>query len=569
MPVPARNSTRRRSPRSSAFTLSITALTLTAVAGCSRCGGGVATKETVQVAHSIPAQVQAAVIVPDLAALGERLRLLESLKLASFAAQLQGLPNAQAFGDAIARQAGVDVRSAESLKNAGIAPDRGFGVALLSDDAGYFVVGVKDEAAFAATMKRLAGDRLGAREEGSGKTAQGGHKHVWFTRSNSPQHQLGYVLRDGLAFVSTGAMSEKLPEWAALPREKSLGEDARFKASLERLPKERDLVAHVPLGKWTAQGGPGLTAVARLDATGLFIDADAPWPDTRESLSALEPRDAPDQTALLPQDAFAVFRYRGEAKGLSTVLPMIVGPHLRRAFEGAGLKLEEALLQNLKPGAVASLSVSPDIQLSGGMPELDVRRTNPFRYAQLVAYAQPQKPEDATALLGKMPEVAPRFGARIEGVEREGRTLYLTRYAQGEGVHMAQAADGRVVFASPLGRLEQTLKALPETPDPARAGPPLLRDESLKEALNAHAFSMVVDLNQLRDSVRALPADAWGIGGFAMKASALRWLDATDDLRAITMGASRASSGARTGETQVAGNGDSVRLQLNLRFAKK
>ncbi len=521
--------------------------------GCARCGGRTS-QDTAQLAHHVPAQVQAAVIVPDLGALGERLRLLESLKLASFAAQLQGLPNAQAFGDAIARQAGVDVRSAESLKSAGIAPERGFAVAVLNESAGYFVVGVKDEAAFGATMKRLATDRLGARQEGSGRTAEGNHRHVWFSRAEGGPHELGYVLRDGLAFVSTGQMAEKLPEWAAITRERSLGEDARFKASLGRLPEKRDLVVHLPLGKWTAQGGPGLTAVARLDEGGLFVDGDAPWPDTRESLTALEPREADDQAKLLPDDAFAVFRYRGEAKGLSTMLPLILGRHLQRAFEQSGLKLEEALLQNLKPGAVASLSVSPDIQLSGGMPEFDVRRTNPFRYAQLVGYAQPQKADEAGALLAKMPEVAPRFGARIEGVEQEGRTIYVTRYARGEGVHLAQAQDGRVVFASPLGRLEQTLKLLPAA---ERKGPPLLQDASLKEALDANALSVVVDLNQLRDSVRALPSDAWGIGGFAMKASALRWLDATDDLRAVTVGASRS------------GSADSVRVQLSLRFAKK
>jgi hypothetical protein len=133
-----------------------------------------------------------------------------------------------------------------------------------------------------------------------------------------------------------------------------------------------------------------------------------------------------------------------------------------------------------------------------------------------------------------MPEVAPKFGARIQPVEKNGRTLFVTRYAQGEGVHFVEAQDGRVVLASPLDRLERTIARLADG-----AGPPLLADAELREALSADALAAALDLNQLRAEVKALPQDAWGIGGFAIKGSVVRWLDATDDLRAITLGVSR------------------------------
>jgi hypothetical protein len=532
----------RTRPLAALFALALVA------AGCGRCGR--TPPQPVELLHHVPAQVQAAIVVPDLAALGERLRLLESLKLTGFAAQLQGLASAQAFGDSIARQAGVDLRNPQSLKDAGVAPERGFAVAVVSADAGYFVVGVADEAAFAATLERIAGDRLGAREEHS-KT-EGGLRHVWFTRQGSTVHQLGYVLRDGLALVSAGAMGEALPKWAALPRERSLAQDAQFKASLERLPQERDVIVHVPLGPIAAQAGLALTAVAHLDAGGLFIHGSTRWPDSQRTLAMLEAREGNDLVKRLPEDAFAVARYRGDPEALGQVLPFLIGPHLRRAFEQAGLDLQKTVLENLQPGIAVSLSVSPEIKLSGGVPELDVRRTNPFRFVHLVGLAQPRRAEDAAALLERMPAVAPRFGARIEPVERPGQKLYLTRYAQGEGVHLAQAADGRVVFASPLARLERTLGALAAAD---HDGPPLTRNEDLRAALDAHAVAAVVDLDQLRASVRTLPSDAWGIGGFAMKASALRWLDATDDLRAITVGASR--------------SGDFVRTEVSLRFTRR
>ena len=52
-------------------------------------------------------------------------------------------------------------------------------------------------------------------------------------------------------------------------------------------------------------------------------------------------------------------------------------------------------------------------------------------------------------------------------------------------------------------------------------------------------FVAVVDLRRLADSVKALPAEAWGVGGFAIKATAVRWMEATDDLHAVTFSLSQ------------------------------
>ena len=56
-------------------------------------------------------------------------------------------------------------------------------------------------------------------------------------------------------------------------------------------------------------------------------------------------------------------------------------------------------------------------------------------------------------------------------------------------------------------------------------------------------------------AIRNLPTSAWGIGGFAIKATTLRWLDAMDDLRAVTAVA-YAKDGA-------------VQLEVDLRFLKR
>ena len=52
----------------------------------------------------------------------------------------------------------------------------------------------------------------------------------------------------------------------------------------------------------------------------------------------------------------------------------------------------------------------------------------------------------------------------------------------------------------------------------------------------SRALTLVVDLQKLAAAVRQLPSSAWGIGGFAIKGTTLRWLDATNDLEAITAG---------------------------------
>ena len=63
-----------------------------AVPGCSRCGR--AAGPAPELARVLPRDAELLVLVPDLGALGDRLTLLEQLKLASFAAQLQGAASA-------------------------------------------------------------------------------------------------------------------------------------------------------------------------------------------------------------------------------------------------------------------------------------------------------------------------------------------------------------------------------------------------------------------------------------------------------------------------------------------
>src|ERR671930_1262702 len=112
-------------------TLLAAVLLLASAAGCARCSKVEQATPGADARRYLPQDVELAVMVPELGVLGDRIRQLQGLKLASFLAQLQGFPSADAFADTLVGQVGIDVRSREALGKAGVAPDRQMGVAVL------------------------------------------------------------------------------------------------------------------------------------------------------------------------------------------------------------------------------------------------------------------------------------------------------------------------------------------------------------------------------------------------------------------------------------------------------
>ncbi len=73
------------------------ALLLFGVLGCSRCSKSKSAADFGQLTERMPADVAMAVVVPDLHVLGQKVLILEKLKVASFGAQLQGAQNAHEY----------------------------------------------------------------------------------------------------------------------------------------------------------------------------------------------------------------------------------------------------------------------------------------------------------------------------------------------------------------------------------------------------------------------------------------------------------------------------------------
>src|SRR5205814_393951 len=142
--------------------------------------------------------------------------------------------------------------------------------------------------------------------------------------------------------------------------------------------------------------------------------------------------------------------------GLAAIWPLLAGRWVEDAVKETGFDLDGEIFQTLKPGSVLSLSLAPTVNLATGVPELDVRHTNPFGYVHLVVAGEVKDAAKAARTLEAIPKVAQRFGADITPATREGQRVYLTRYARGEGAHLALVGD-KAVMAAPVSRLDESI----------------------------------------------------------------------------------------------------------------
>lgn len=520
--------------RSHPLLLSVSLLAAATLGAC-RCGRGAPAAVAAPPpppARWLPAGAEGAVVVPDLGALGERVRALEGLKVAGFAAQLQGFGSAQEWVSGFLGQVGVDLRSREALGAAGVDAARGAAAAWFPDGQ-VLAVAVQDASKLEALLGKLARSRLGA-----AAPVTAGALTTWSGADGAPG--LGLLRVEGAALVASGSSVAKLEGWGRLPAGESLAGDAAFGAACRRLGGTALAWARVPPGqRWAdarADALPGMTAALRAGADGLSLEVELARIPAGWDLAALAPVDgARPPVDALPQDAVAWASYGGDPARLKILAETLLGPAGLRALGDSGVPLESGLLGSVAPGLAASLSVAPSIQL-GAVPELDVRRTNPFRYVHVVGAANVKDAAAAGRVVEVLPKVAPALGARMERVQREGHTVLLSRYSQGEGLHLA-VHGGRLLAASPESRLLEVLGRV-GTSAQATTGMPA---PALQQA-QRWPLAVVVDLHRLAASVRALPGDAWGPGGSFVKAGWVRWLDGTDDLSWVLAGA-RAQEG--------------------------
>ena len=507
---------------SSAFLLLLAAGLTTGACTCGKSTGA----KTQALAELLPANADTVVMLPDLAVLGLKLAQVQKLKLAGFVAQLQGFSTGEEAVNALVANAGVDFRSSESMKEAGLAPERGLGVARFADGSGYAVVGVSSEEKLLKLLQNLARTRLGATQKST--HAENGLTVVTFARPGEAVGEIAAVVVGKYGLLATKVSAAALRRYATLTLPESVAGSGVLSSALKRLPPNPDVYVQQP------QGGPlgadlkPLTVAVQLTREGLVVTADLPGA-TGAGMDVLKPEPGPQLLPLLPGDAVLLARSGSDLRRLAPYWRSMMRPSVTAMFERAGLDVEQDLLGNLKPGAVMGVSLAPTVSLASGVPtSLDMRRTNPLGWIHLVGIGEVRDASRLKPLLGKLEAAGPKLGMTLTPSERKGHDVLLSTYSQGEGASFAAVKD-RVVIAAPVRRLEDALERLDGK------GTASTLEPALKEALTANGVAVVVDLVKLSTAVRKLPSEAWGVGGFAMKATATRWLEATDDLKALVV----------------------------------
>jgi hypothetical protein len=493
----------------------VVALTLALTLSCSRCKSGTgASSNQADIVSVVPKGAVVVAVAPSLAALGAKLEMLQRLKVAQFASQLQGFGSAAAFGDALMQQIGFDLRDPKALTKAGLDAQRPMAVFVTANMHTYVVLPVLDETQFFAALKSVSARRLGAALE-STMTVDNVMLHVYRTAERQPP-RVACVLKNGYALVATDDGTGALSQFAAMPLEATLSSDSTFEARRKADASAPQVWVYFP------SGSPALSRVflrdwyasATLNDSALTIDSTGHWQGDAAWLDAVKSPAKPVDI-LVPADAFLTVQTLSPPQQLTALAKQILDRN-KGALEQAQLELGRDVFDLFSPGTVAALSMAEKPPIGQGLPHIDIRKTNPFRYVQLSGVAPLKAGAAIEASLQKLTQAAPRFGANIATKTFGEHQLYLTTYSQGEGVHVSATKEA-LLFASPQPRLEA-----------------LLQKQSLAPLkTNSSALTATLHLNKLTRAIRELPADAWGLGGSAIKATSVRWLDATDDLTGL------------------------------------
>lgn len=495
---------------------------------CSRCGPAAPTTagDRTALAH-VPGDAAGALWIPDLGLFGERVAQLQQLELLDFAAPMLRQPSGTALVDALVRQLGVDPRTREGLKAAGLNPSGDAAFAAPISGELLSVLPVSDEKALEENVRRLAQRLLAARTVT--EVQVGGHRLLRFSRREDTPPVLGYVVVGKFALLMTDGL---LPEAEKLlsVADHGLAGNGVFSASRQRLGGKPLAWGYLAGGRGLLPQGTveGVGAAFDLSLEGLSVRVDAPWPDDRTLLPALEVKQrSAEALGWLAADSFAVMRHAGDPAALEGLWTWMVGTRATQAATDAGIDVEKDILGNLEPGIVAGLSLSPGARITA-MTARQARRSNPFDWTELSLVGTAKDAKKAEATLRLLPQLAPRLGAKLTPDTREGVPVWLASWSAGQGTHLA-LVENHVALASPETELVELIKRLKASPGTA----PIAKD--LAPLLTGHGLSVVVDLHRLADAVRALPADAWGMGGFALKPTTVRWLDALKELRAVSL----------------------------------
>jgi hypothetical protein len=410
-------------------------------------------------------------------------------------AQIPGGEQLADLRKGLAVQLGFDPFTRDGLLAAGLDPDRGAGMALLTNDARpqlELALPLTNPQVFLETAQRLLVERAGYSPLPPGAVKL-------FERKGM---QVGLAVVRGYGVMARGPDAAKLvADVQARKPEQSLAKDEGLTAARRKLGTP-DLLAYAPQGsevpsRYSAPPLPGDVALAvTAAAQGLALRGLAQLPPASAARAqAALPGGGAWLTSLLPQDAPVRARLGVSPTQLLAILRSV--PQVAPLLDRIDLL---PLFATLQPGAAISLGVEKTANLAHLVDYgLDWRRETPFTTVQLVALAQVADEGRCMAALEALAKQLPSLGAQATRTQSE----WSVTYAAGKGARFGlREIEGRKVVYVLGGAIDAAaLKSRPPEKDPETAA--LAQDPGA--ALRA-------DFGKLSDAVHALPESTYGNG---------------------------------------------------------
>lgn len=481
----------------------------------------------------LAAQTEVAIVVPELRRASKDLAALQDT-----AASFPGTGSVRQLRGMLSSQLGFDPLDPEALAKAGIDPSRGLAVGVEPPPEGapaaapspVVILPVQDAAALEATVARVARERLGADRQ---TEVTEGALRIWsYAAEGAATPALVLAVRGGdrTAALASGPRAAETAR-AALSREPAGAlADAPAWRELRAALGDRHavLVAVRPGGPTLQLAGPdallGATAESgvlrlgvalRLGKDAAALRAGAPG-DSRAALRALSPA------------APLVLRWDGDPAALGRLLLRAVPERDRRWLAERGFDLQRDLFDVLAPGAVASISLSPAIELRE-LSEGELR-ADPLRAVHFEVVA-PVKDE------ARAEEVLARVPALLAALQGQGAAPLVILDPE-HGIERVATPSGELAWRLDGKRLVMTGGA-PGSIDEVlarRTSAWTAPTKASAAALEGGLGGGVLAPRALASAVRALPDEAYGTdpAGFLMRSIVESFLAPLDRLQAIS-----------------------------------
>ena len=514
----------RHAPRTSRILIAL--LVALAAAACRRASGPPPER-------FVPAGAAGWVVIPELRRATRELAALHET-VSRFPGAAQQLAGVRA---ALSAQLGFDVLDPDALARAGIEPARGAALTSGPEPVGgstpVAILPVRDASRLEELIGRLARERLGAPERA--QSTQGDIRIVTFRAAGgAPALSLALLPRERTAALAPGP-SGPAAVAAALSRTQadSLADSGAYR-ELRKVLGDRYAVI--------AGGSPPASAGSPFGREGLAVGVSAGAGLVRLGLAsrlgvAAEGRalraggDSRARVRSLSPDAALVLRWDGNPSELGKRLVARMAPQDRTWLSEHGFDPQRDLFDRLAPGAAASVSISPRLDLTDLSDT--ALRADPLRVVRFELVGEVKDEAAARESLARLPALfsaLQQAGGLATASAQEGEGT--GRVATPSGVIAWKLSGKRLVLAGgPPGALEALLvrqggSAGYAAPTPTAAA-----------ALQGGLGGAVLNPRSLVASIRALPEDSFGTGpgGFVVRSVVERFLEPADRISAVSL----------------------------------